>query len=333
MRVAIDAMGGDNAPGEIVAGALLAHRELGTDIILVGDERRISGLLPVGAADSGVRVYHCSDVIAMDENPSAIRTKKDASIVVAARLLKSGEADAMVSAGSTAAAMAVATLNLGRIQGIDRPAIASLLPSLVGRTILLDAGANADCTVQNLVQFAVMGNIYAEKVMGVPNPRVALLSIGEEPCKGNELTKRAHEALKETPLNFVGNVEGGDIFAGVADVVVCDGFVGNVVLKSVEGLAEFILTLMRQELGASLLTRIPMAMLAPALRRVKRRVDYSEYGGAPLLGVNGVCIISHGKSNAKAISNAVRAAADAVSKNVIGHIRSSLAAQQQVGIV
>jgi glycerol-3-phosphate acyltransferase PlsX len=266
----------------------------------------------------------------MDANPSTIRTKRDASVVVAASLVKNGEADAIVSAGSTAAAMAVATLRLGRITGIDRPAIAALVPNLAGQSILLDAGANADCTVENLVQFAVMGSIYAERVMGKPNPRVGLLNIGEEPCKGNELTKRTHEALKQMPLNFIGNIEGRHIFADVADVIVCDGFVGNVALKSIEGLAEFIQALLRQEVGTKLWTRIPLAMLTPALRRMKRRVDYAEYGGAPLLGVNGVCVICHGRSNAKAISNAVRAAAEAVSRDVIGCIRSSLS-EQRVG--
>jgi len=330
MRVAVDAMGGDNAPGEIIAGALLARQQLGVEIVLVGDERRIRGHVPAGAMDSGVRIYHCSEVIAMDENPSAIRTKRDASIVVAANLVKNGEADAIVSAGSTAAAMAVATLKLGRITGIDRPAIAALLPNLTGQGILLDAGANADCTVENLVQFALMGSIYAERVMGKAHPKVGLLNIGEESCKGNELAKRTHEALKQMPINFIGNIEGRHIFTDLADVVICDGFVGNVALKSSEGLAEFILALLRQEVGAKLWARIPLAMLAPALRRMKRRVDYAEYGGAPLLGVNGVCIICHGRSNAKAICNAVRAAADAVSRDVIGCIRSSLS-EQAVG--
>jgi glycerol-3-phosphate acyltransferase PlsX len=323
-------MGGDNAPGEIIAGALQARRQLGIEITLVGDERRIRTYLPAQVTDSGVHIHHCSEVIAMDENPSAIRTKRDASIVVTASLVKNGEADAMISAGSTAAAMAVATLRLGRIPGIDRPAIAALLPNPTGQSIVLDAGANADCTVENLLQFAVMGSIYAERVMGKAHPKVGLLSIGEEPCKGNELTKRTHEALKQMPINFIGNIEGRHLFTDTADVVVCDGFVGNVALKSSEGLAEFILALLRQEVGTKLWTRIPLAMLAPALRRMKRRVDYAEYGGAPLLGVNGVCIICHGRSNAKAISNAVRAAAEAVSGDVIGSIRSSLS-EQTVG--
>ena len=336
MRIAIDAMGGDNAPSEIVAGAVEARRRLGVEIVLVGDDARVRAFLPSGEPDPGLRVHHCAGVIAMDENPTAVRTKKDASVVVAARLLKTGEADAMISAGSTAAAMAVATLHLGRISGIDRPAIAALLPTLSGHSILLDAGANADCTVRNLTQFALMGSIYAEKVMGVPNPRVGLLSIGEESCKGNELTRRTHEALARIPVSFAGNIEGGDLFVGKVDVVLCDGFVGNVALKSSEGLAEFLMTLLKQELGSRLWTRAPLAMLAPALRRVKRRVDYAEYGGAPLLGVDGVCIICHGRSNAKAIANAVRAAVDAVSRDVIGCIRSSLRDQrsaQEVGAV
>lgn len=336
MRVAIDAMGGDNAPGEIVAGGLKAHQRLGVEITLVGDEDRIRPLLPAGTDDPGVRVVHCSEVIAMDEDLGSVRTKKDASVVVAAKLLKQGEADAMITAGSTAAAMAVATVWLGRIRGIDRPAIAALLPTLSGSSILLDAGANADCTVENLVQFALMGSIYSEKAMGKPNPRVGLLSIGEEECKGNELTKQAHQALKRSPINFIGNIEGRHLFDGTADVVVCDGFVGNVALKSSEGVAEFIIALIRQEIGSKLWTRLPLMALAPALKRIKRRVDYTEYGGAPLLGTNGVCVICHGRSNAKAICNAVAAAANAVSQDIIGCIRSSLverSAEHKVGML
>ncbi len=320
MKIAIDAMGGDNAPREIVAGALLARHSLGTDIVLVGNEKSIKECLPKDFSDPGVIIHHCTEIIAMDENPAAVRTKKDSSIVVCAQLVKKGEADAMVSAGSTAAAMAAATLHLGRIAGIDRPAIATVFPSVNGKTLLLDAGANADCTVENLGQFAIMGSIYSKSVLQVENPKIGLLSIGEESCKGNELTKKAHELLKMLPINFIGNVEGNDIFKDTVDVVVCDGFVGNVVLKCSEGVSEFLKTLVKQEISGKPWIYIPLAMLAPVLKHINKRVDYSEYGGAPLLGVSGVCIISHGKSSAKAISNAVKAAAEAVSHDILGDI-------------
>jgi phosphate acyltransferase len=336
MRIAIDAMGGDHAPAEIVKGAALAAALYGVDITLVGDEKTIRKAMPRSeAVKTHIRVRHTNESIEMNDPAAAFRTKKEASIVLCAEMVRDGQANAMISAGNTGAAMAVATFKLGRIEGIERPAIALELPSLGGRTILIDAGANADCDVDNLVQFALMGSIYVEKAMSIPSPKVALLSNGEEECKGNELTKLTHTALKTSKLNFIGNVEGRHLFSGMANVIVCDGFTGNVALKSVEGLGEYVHDLLKQEADRSPLSYIPLFMLRPILRRLKRRVDYAEYGGAPLLGVNGVCIISHGRSNAKAISNAVRAAVQAVDNNVVSSISTSLRniAPQSVKVV
>lgn len=326
MIIAVDAMGGDNAPAEIVKGAVQGSKLHGVDVILVGDEARIKSCLPSELVRaSSVAIKHASEIVGMDEHASVIRTRKDASVVVAASLVKEGEADAMVSAGNTAAAMAVAALRLGRIPGIDRPAIASVMPSPGGGTVLLDAGAVVNCSPANLQQFAFMGSIYAEKVLSIDRPRVGLLSVGEEKSKGNDVIKAAHEALVSSNLNFIGNVEGCDLFSGKADVVVCDGFSGNVALKTSEGLAGYIERLIKEELQAHPLAYIPLAMLKPFLGRIKKNLDYSEYGGAPLLGLNGVCIICHGRSKARAICNAVRAAKEATVRGVVNNIRDSVA--------
>jgi len=298
----------------------------GVDVVLVGDEAKIKRHLPAEfAGSSSITIKHAAEAIGMDEHVDAIRTKKDASVVIAASLVRHGEADAMVSVGNTGAAMAVATLRLGRIKGIDRPAIATVWPGTSGPSILLDAGAVADCTVENMVQFALMGSLYAEKVLGIANPRVALLSIGEEKTKGNELTKATHERLESGSLNFVGNVEGRHLFSSTADVIVADGFAGNLVLKTAEGLAEHVGQLVKDDLRRHPLAWIPVAMLAPLLRRIKNKLDYSEHGGAPLLGLNGVCIIGHGRSNARAVASAVRVAKEAVDKGVVAAIQSSVA--------
>lgn len=326
MVIAVDAMGGDFAPSEIVKGAALGSKLHGVDVILVGDETRIKSCLPPESArSSSVMIRHASEMIAMDEHASAIRTRKDASVVVAASLVKEGQADAMICAGNTAAAMAVAALRLGRISGIDRPAIASVMPSPGGGTVLLDAGAVVNCSAENLKQFAVMGSVYAEKVLSIEQPRVGLLSVGEEKSKGNDVIKAAHEALTTTAINFIGNVEGCDLFSGRADVVVCDGFAGNVALKTAEGLADYLERLIKEELHAHPLAYIPLAMLKPFLGRIKKNLDYSEYGGAPLLGLNGVCIICHGRSKARAITSAVRAAKEAAGRGVVSTIRDSIA--------
>jgi glycerol-3-phosphate acyltransferase PlsX len=330
MRIAVDAMGGDFAPAEIVKGAVGAASMYDIEVILVGDEQAIRSHLPKRWADDGrISIHHTPDFIRMDDHVDSVRTKPGASVVVAAGLVKSGEANAMISLGNTAAAMAVATLKLGRIPGIIRPAIVAVLPGKESNTLMLDAGATADCTVEQLAQFALMGSIYAEKVMKKPSPRVAVLSIGEEPTKGNELTKATHAALSEGALNFIGNVEGRDLFTGAADVIVTDGFVGNVALKTAEGLGEFIQSLLK-EIGDRKLLRIPLLFLLPSLKRMKHRFDYAEYGGAPLLGVNGVCIIGHGRSNAKAVSSAIRTAMESVDRDIINCIKTSLPSLEKI---
>ena len=326
MIIAVDAMGGDLAPAEIVKGAARGSRLHDVDVVLVGDRDAISRHMPSAAARSGgVTIKHASETIGMDEHAGAVRTKRDASVVVAAALVADGSADAMVSMGNTAAALTIATLKLGRIEGIDRPAIAAVIPSKGGPTILLDAGAVVDCTVEYLKQFAVMGSVYAERVFAVTKPRIALLSVGQEKSKGSELVRAAHEELAAGSLNFVGNVEGQDLFSGVADVVVSDGFAGNVALKAAEGLAEHVMQLVRDDLHSHPLAWIPLALLRPTLKRLEKKLDYSEYGGAPLLGLDGICIIGHGRSRARAVASAVGAAKEAVSSKVVESIRDSLA--------
>jgi glycerol-3-phosphate acyltransferase PlsX len=327
VKIAVDAMGGDHAPGEIVKGVLQAAADPALELLLVGREETVAPLLhKAGPAGKRVRLVHATEVVEMDESPvTAVRRKKDASLVVCGELVRSGEADAMVSAGNTGAGMAVGLMKLGRVPGIDRPAIAAVMPARRGRIVLLDSGANVDCDAENLVQFALMGRIYAEEVLGITHPRVGLLNIGEEECKGNELSRAAYERLREAPLCFVGNVEGRELFAGRADVVVCDGFVGNVVLKVGEGVAELLIGLVKDQLREQPLFKLPAALLGPVLRRVKRRTDYAEYGGAPLLGINGICIISHGRSNGWAIANAIRAAGEAVKHGIVDKIRRQIA--------
>jgi phosphate acyltransferase len=332
MKIAVDAMGGDYAPVEIVKGAVCAAQDYGIPVILVGDQSKIETELAkhTGAA-SDIEVRHASQVVEMDEHPAnAVRRKADSSIVMAANLVKSREAQAMVSAGNTGAAMAVATIKFGRIRGIDRPGIASFLPTSKGKAVMLDAGANVDCSVDNLLQFAVMGSQYAACVMKIANPRIGLLSIGEEASKGDELTKTANARLSEMDLNFIGNVEGKEIFRGAADVVICDGFAGNIVLKVAEGTSEFLLSALKEEIGKGLISKIGAGLLRPAFRRAKAKLDYAEYGGAPLLGLDGVCIISHGRSNALAMRNAIRAAADAVENDVVECIKASVGQKELV---
>ncbi|MFZ5651236.1 MAG: phosphate acyltransferase PlsX [Bacillota bacterium] len=323
MKIAVDAMGGDYAPREIVAGALEAARD-GIEVILVGDSDSILKELGNSRRDS-IEIVHTTETIAMGEQPAtAVRKKKDSSIVRSVRLVKEGRASAFVCAGSTGAVMAASLLGVGRIKGIDRPAIASVLPGEKGRTVLLDVGANVDCKPKHLLQFGIMGYLYAEKILGVKNPRVGLLSVGEEESKGNELTLEAFPLLKAAGINFVGNVEGRDIFNGLADVVVCDGFVGNVVLKAGEGLAMSLLKMMKEELARNWLSKMGTALTLPALKEIRRRVDYAEYGGAPLLGVNGVVIVCHGSSTAFAVRNAIKVAANAVSSGLVDATRENI---------
>ncbi len=315
-------MGGDNAPGAIIEGAILACRELAVPIILVGDEYLIREELDrhPGADQLPLTIHHASQRVAMDEAPSqVVRRKRDSSIWVATELVKAGKASAVVSAGNTGASMATALLLLGQIRGVERPAIAALLPTLFGPCLLLDVGANVDCKPHHLLQFAIMGHIYVGGLLGRATPKIGLLSIGEEETKGNELTKEAFKLLRESQLNFIGNVEGRDIYAGGADVVVCDGFIGNVTLKVSEGLASTILKLLRREIAAARWGKLGYLFLRPAFGRFQKRVDYAEYGGAPLLGVNGVSIICHGRSSARAIKNAIRVALECVQQEL--HVR------------
>ena len=328
VRVALDAMGGDRGPEVTVEGAVAAARELGSTVILVGNEVVLRDhLARHDVRGLAMTVQHAPEAVEMGENPmSALRKKKRSSIRIGLEMVKKGEAEAFVSAGNTGAVMATALVVLGPLPGVERPAIAVVVPTVTHQAVLLDVGANVDCKPRHLVQFAIMGNVYARDILGQTRPRVGLLSIGEEESKGNELTREAFKAMEEEhSLNFIGNVEGRDVFSGIADVVVCDGFIGNVALKISEGLVETIFSLLREELKKDLRARVGSFLLVPTFRRFKRRIDSSEYGGAPLLGVNGVCMISHGRSTGKAIRNAIRAAEGCVNIQVIAHIREGVA--------
>jgi len=325
VKIAVDAMGGDFAPGEIVKGALQAAREYKQAIILVGDEEKVLAELGSDYPVELISIVHAPEVIAMGEHPAvAVRRKKNSSIVRATQLVKDGKASALVSAGSTGAAMASALLGLGRIKGIDRPAIAGVLPSEKGYTVLLDVGANVDCKPHNLQQFSVMGYLYAKRVLGIANPRVGLLSNGEEETKGSEVTLAAYPLLQQAGINFVGNIEGRDIFRGTVDVAVCDGFIGNIVLKAGEGIAGALYKTLKEEINKSWAAKIGIVMAIKALNRFKKRIDYAEYGGAPLLGVNGVSIICHGSSTAKALKNGIRVAMESVDNCLVDAILESI---------
>ena len=327
MKIALDAMGGDYAPHAIVEGAVGAAREFGTEIVLVGDEETIRAALRKHHTDGlALSVQHASQQVTMAESPaSVIRKKRDSSIWVATSMVKKGEASAIVSAGNTGAAMAVALFVLGPLEGVERPAIATLLPTLTGAAVLIDVGANVDCKPDHLFQFGAMGYVYAKEMLGISTPRVGLLSIGEEDAKGNDLTREAFKKLKEAGMGFVGNVEGRDLYSGNADVIVCDGFIGNVALKVSEGLAETLVQFLKLEIGASAWGRVGALFLRSAFARFKKKIDYAEYGGAPLLGVNGISVICHGRSTAKAIKNAVRLAEGAASRGLDRHIKTQIA--------
>lgn len=326
MKIAIDAMGGDYAPKEIVRGAWEACRETGQQIILVGSRDILKNEInQLGENHAGLEIVHAEEVIAMDEAPAvAVRRKKNSSLVMAAELVRDGYAGAMVAAGSTGATMAAALLRWGRIPGIARPAVAGVLPTERGVTILLDVGANVDCKPKHLVQFAIMGSLYANKILGIQCPRVGLLNVGEESTKGNELTQETYPLLQEAPVHFYGNIEGRDIFKGIVDVVVCDGFVGNVVLKTGEGLADVLMNMIGQAIQQSSLAKIGATLTLPALKKLGKKLNYSEYGGAPLLGINGVAIVCHGSSKALAIKNAVYRARESVENGLISAISDSL---------
>jgi glycerol-3-phosphate acyltransferase PlsX len=320
-------MGGDLAPAEPVKAALIAAREVGCEIALVGPPELIEAELKKQGRDSRISVVPASQTIDMGEDKvvQAVRQQREASINVAMSMVKVGGADAMVSAGNSGAVMASAFFNLGRIRGIERPALGTLLPYNAGRMFLIDIGANADCRPNHLVQFAQMATVYMEKVVGVTRPRVALLNTGEEEGKGNELAAETFERLRETELNFVGNVEGQDIHKGVADIIVADGFTGNVALKVGEGVADYILREVRGVIKSSLLFITASLLLKPALKRALKRLQYEEYGGANLLGVNGVVVIAHGRSDAIAIKNALRLAHDAAQRGLIETMSAAFA--------
>lgn len=310
MKIALDAVGGDHGPTPCVDGALQAVKAFDIEVILVGDETTLKQECDRQSThDPRLTIRHASQVVEMHESPAAVaRKKRDSSIWVATELVKNGQADAVVSPGNTGASMVAAFFVLGLTKGVERPAIATSLPTLSGEAIMLDVGANVDCTATHLEQFALMGNEYGKHLLGKPNPRVGLLSIGEEDGKGNEVTKEAFKLLKGSALNFVGNIEGRDVYSGIADVVVCDGFIGNVALKISEGVAEMIKKLLLKEIAGSFIGRLAYPLMAAPLMNLKRKTDYAEFGGAPLLGVNGVTMICHGRSSAKAIKNAIRRA-------------------------
>ncbi|HER62807.1 MAG TPA: phosphate acyltransferase PlsX [Desulfobacteraceae bacterium] len=314
MVVAVDAMGGDNAPQVEVEGAVAAARKFGISIILVGESNRLKSELTKHSVEGlDIRIQQASEVVGMSDSASdAVRKKKDSSIRVAFNLIKNGEASAVVSAGNSGATMAAGMFVLKRIRGIDRPAIATIVPNLNDQTLVLDVGGNVDCKPQHLAQFALMGEVYCRSVLGKGRPRVGLLSNGEEEKKGNELSREAHKLLRTAPFNYVGYVEGRDIYNGRADVVVCDGFVGNVVLKVSEGLVEAVGTMLKKEMTSRFLAKVGFLLAKPAFKAFKKKVDYAEYGGAPLLGIDGVGMICHGGSNSKAIMNAINMACEAV---------------------
>lgn len=316
-------MGGDFAPVEIVKGAVWASRELPAEILLVGNPEKIGRELQKYKEKGKLPIVPASEVIEMDEPPAqAVKNKKDASINVAVSLVKEGKADAIVSAGNTGALMAASLFKLGRIPGIERPAIATEFPLPAGKVLLLDMGANVDCKPQHLQQFAIMGSLYAKHVLHIDDPRVGLLNIGEEKEKGNELTREAWPLLKQAPINFAGNVESKEILQGKVDVIVCDGFVGNLILKFGESLGGAVFQMLKAELSKGILNKIGLAFLFPSLLKLRKKVTYDEYGGAPLLGISGVVFKAHGRAKARAIKNAIRETADAVAGDMVGSLSS-----------
>jgi glycerol-3-phosphate acyltransferase PlsX len=330
IRIAIDAMGGDFAPFSIVAGAVLAKKAFGekVDLILVGDRTRIEAeLANLNAVKLPIRIVHSTQIIGMADEPAeSVRTKPDSSISAGLALQKNGDADAFISAGNTGAVMAASLIILGRLPAVSRPAIGTFFPTEKGAALVLDVGANSDCKALNLYQFALMGSIYFSHMFSNPSPVVGLLSIGEEKSKGNEVTIASHKLLSAAGLNFAGNIEGRDILKGKADVVVCDGFVGNIILKFAESIDSFLGELVRRQVRVNLLARIGALLLQPAFKDLKKNLDYAEYGGAPLLGINGVSIICHGGSSPKAIKNAVGMALTMVEKEINHLIESRLSA-------
>jgi glycerol-3-phosphate acyltransferase PlsX len=303
-------MGGDYAPEEIVKGCILAYKELGLGTYLVGDRKVIENILRKEGVkeNEALTIVHAEEKVEMHESPSVVLKKKNSSLYVAGMLVREGEADGLVSAGNTGAVLTVGKFVVGTAEEVERPSIGVPLPNPKGKTVLLDVGANVDCKPRHLLQFAIIGHTYAEEILGIKNPRVGILSIGEEEGKGNELVKETYPLLKSSKLNFLGNAEGRDIYAGTFDVIVCDGFVGNVVLKASESLGLAVLQMIKEEVQKSLLARLGALLMLPALNNFKKKADFAEYGGIPLLGAKKPVIITHGRANAKAIKNAIRVA-------------------------
>ena len=334
IKIVVDAMGSDNSPRSEVDGAIAAAKAYGVHVILAGNESLLGPMLKERSAEGlPLEIRHAAQAIAMDEKPAAVlRRKRDSSIHVAAALVRDGIASGLVSAGNTGAVMAISKMLVGVVPGVDRPALATVVPTLSGRAVLLDVGANVTCKPHHLVQFALMGHLFSKQIVGVPSPRVGLMSVGEEESKGTDLTKGVHKSLKELNLNFIGNVEGRDIYNGRADVIVCDGFTGNVALKTSEGLVEAMLQLMKEELSRNLKAKLGALLSMDSFRRLKKRLDYSEYGGAPLIGLRGVCIICHGRSSANAIKNAIRVAKEFAENQVNARLQEELSQLSGLGI-
>lgn len=326
MKIALDAMGGDYTPEEAVKGAILALEEKDLEIILLGDAEKVKEeLLKYKYKKDKLSIINCKEYIETDEFPlDAIRNKRDSSIVIGTKLIKNNQADAFISAGNSGAVMAAALLELGCVPQIRRPTICAILPSIKGKVLVLDVGANVDCKPEYLPQFAFIGSKYAKYILGIENPKIGMLNIGEEEIKGNKFAQNAYKNLKNANINFVGNIEGKDIFKGKADVVVCDGFTGNILLKSSEGLAKFLLT----EVNSMVISQLPqnqeMDKLKEKFMNLVKMTDYTEYGGSPLLGVNGVCFICHGRSKAKTFKNAILNTGKFVDANIIEHFKEEI---------
>lgn len=342
MKIVVDAMGGDHAPAVVVDGAVQAAREWDVELILVGQQGVVQAELSKhDVSGLPISVVHASEVVEMDEHTMAVKQKKDSSMVVGMRLVKEGKADAFATAGNSGAALAAAIFGLGRIRGIARPALSSIYAAAPGPCLLLDIGANADCKPEYLLQFAIMGNAYARELMGIRKPRIGIVSNGEEEDKGSTLVRETYPLLKSSGLNFIGNVEGKDISRGMAEVVVTDGMTGNVIVKLTEGLVSFLMRFLKQQLTAGWLNKVALVLMIPGLivalpglllllpsvTKLRRRVDWREFGGAPLLGVDGVVVVGHGRSDAKAIKNMVGSARTAVLQDVVGAIKADMAAR------
>jgi len=331
VRVAVDAMGGDHAPAVVIEGALEAVARFDVSVLLVGPEREVKARLDRCRYDTGrVEVVHASETIQMDEAPAAaIRRKKDSSISVGIQCVKNGRADAFFSAGNTGAVVCGATLKLGLLETIERPGIAIVMPNRTGVSLIIDAGANINPKPVHLLQYAIMGSAYFEEILGKKRPTVGLLNVGEEEAKGTDFVRQTHQLIEESPVNFIGNVEGKDIFSGQCDVIVADGFVGNVTLKVAESIAETLAYFLKQELGADWRGRLAYGLARSCFRNFRKKIDYSEYGGAPLLGVDGIVIIGHGRSSAKAVMNAIHFAQKEVDRhinqNILAAVKKTLA--------